>query len=252
MSLPIGPRATRRILDLPDEDRPREKLHRRGHRALTDAELLAILIGSGTSRLSALDLARRLLRLVEGNLHALGGLSAEHFAKIKGIGPAKSAKLLAALELGRRRAVAVRRSRPVLTDAQDVYELLGPTLGDLLHEEFHVLCLNRAGELLTRFRLSSGGSSATVVDAKQLFAKTLAVPGVTSLVLIHNHPSGRREPSDADVRVTHRLVEAAALLDLAVVDHVIVTAFGYYSFAEDEKLTPPDPTAQPTGPTGTT
>ena len=223
----------RRITDLPPEDKPREKLLRAGPRLLSDAELIAILLGSGSTTRSAIDLAYDLLDSVNGDLDAMARLGPDNYQRLNGIGEAKTVRLLASFELGRRRRDQLPRTPPLLNDAESCFRFLRRHLADLSHESFHLLCLNRASRLVHHTQISSGGTTSTVVDAKLLFKAALAYPTVTSIVLAHNHPSGQAFPSPADVALTRKLSRGAQLLDLAVLDHLIVAGRKYYSFAEE-------------------
>ena len=224
------------LCDLAPDEQPREKLLTRGPRALSDAELIALLLRSGRRGVSVLDLARQLLRDADHDLHRLAKMQRQDFARTKGIGPAKACQLLAAFELGRRRAGAGPVRQTVLDNSEACFHYLRPLLADLDHEEFHLLCLNRANHLLGSHLISSGGTTGTVADAKKIFRTALQHGSVTSLVLAHNHPSGQAHPSTADIRLTAKLTRAARNLDLHVLDHVIVAGPRYYSFADHQLL----------------
>ena len=224
------------LCDLSPDEQPREKLLSRGARALSDAELIALLLRSGRRGVSVLDLARTLLRNADHDLHRLARMHVQDFARVKGIGPAKAAQLLAAFELGRRRAGTEPSRQTVLDNSEACFRFLRPLLADLDHEEFHLLCLNRANQLLGAHLISSGGTTGTVADAKKIFRTALQHGSVTSLVLAHNHPSGQAHPSTADIRLTAKLTRAARNLDLHVLDHVIVAGERYYSFADHQIL----------------
>ena len=215
-----------------EEDRPREKMLLRGKNALTDAELLAILIGSGTAGESAVALAQRILDHVNRSLHDLGKRTVGELQRFKGIGEAKAITLAAALELGRRRQLPGLQERPRIGCSQDAYNTLGAQLSDLHHEEFWLLLLNKANEVFDRCRLSSGGSAGTVVDVKILF-KTALDARAAAVIALHNHPSGNLQPSQADLELTRRIRKAGELLDLPLLDHLIVSERGYYSFADE-------------------
>ena len=224
------------IRDMGPDDRPREKLRSHGVRALSDAELVAILLGSGRTGVSALTLARQILKSVGQDLHELARRDLIAFESLRGVGEAKAMRLIASLELGRRRENAFHTSKPLLANSEQTFRYLRPLIGDLQHEEFHILCLNRAHRLLGGEKISSGGVTATVADAKQIFRKALAHAGVTSLVLAHNHPSGQATPSEADIHLTNKLARAARYLDLVVIDHIIVAGRAFYSFADAQAL----------------
>ncbi len=218
-----------------EEDRPREKLLHKGRHALSDAELLAILIGSGNAEESAVALAQRILHSVDHNLYELGRRALDELMQFKGIGQAKAITIAAALELGRRRQLAELPRRPAITSSAEAHAAIAPLLSDLGHEEFWILLLNKANRLIGRERISSGGTAGTVVDAGIVFRKAI-LAGASALILAHNHPSGNLTPSDADIRLTRKLVEAGRLLDMPVLDHLIIAAHRYYSFADEGRM----------------
>lgn len=229
-----------RICDLGPDDQPREKLLRHGARALADAEIVAILLGSGVRGQSVLEVARRLLLAVDHDLDALADWNVADFQRFKGIGEVRAIRLMAALELGRRREASATRQKPVLGNSEQCVRYLRPLLADIPHEEFHLLCLNRANQLLGAHLISKGGVTATVADAKLIFRAALSHGSVTSLVLAHNHPSGQAFPSMADIQLTRKLTTAARHLDLYVLDHIIIAGRNYYSFSDDGALYPED------------
>lgn len=214
-----------------EEDRPREKMMLKGCHALSDAELIAILIGSGTVGESAVALAQRILAQADGNLHELGKRSMKDLQRFKGVGEAKAITIVAALELGRRRQLSDLRERPRINNSRDAFNAIAPLLTDLHHEEFWLLMLNRKNEVFARERLSTGGTSGTVVDIKLVF-KTAIEARAAAFVAIHNHPSGSLDPSAEDVTLTKRLQQAGQIMDLPLLDHLIVSERGYYSFAD--------------------
>lgn len=220
------------------EDRPREKALAGGLRPLTDAELIAILIGSGSREENAVALGRRILASVGHDLHELSRLSISDLTKFKGMGPAKAVAVAAAAELGRRRQLTPLRERPRVLNSSDAYRLVGPLLQDLPHEEFWVLCLNRAGRVLERTRISAGGVAAVMVDAKIVYQRALSCPACVSLLLAHNHPSNNATPSRQDILLTHKLVRGGRLLDIHILDHLIITQTDFYSFADEGQLIP--------------
>lgn len=223
---------TRRILSWAEEDRPREKLLLKGKAALTDAELVAILIGSGTRDLSAVDLSKIILQKANNNLNELAKVSIKDLMKIKGIGEAKAISIAAALELGRRRKESEVVRRPRISSSRDAYEQIQPYLLDLPHEEFWLLLLNRANEVIRPVQVSQGGVSGTVADPKIIFK--LAIECLASaIILAHNHPSGNLKPSEADKDLTRRLTSAGKLLEIPILDHLIFTDAGYLSFADE-------------------
>ncbi|MCB0737898.1 MAG: DNA repair protein RadC [Bacteroidetes bacterium] len=215
-----------------EEDRPREKLQLKGRDTLTDAELIGILLGSGTINLSAVDVGKLLLKSVDGNLNQLSKLTVKELCKIPGIGPAKAVTLIAALELGRRRK-AVERPNKKIASSKDAFEHIYPYLADLDHERFFVILLNRANVPIKVEEISRGGISGTLVDPKLVFSKSLEVATACSLILCHNHPSGNLNPSKQDNSITKKLVEGGKLLDFQVLDHIIVAGQQYYSYADE-------------------
>lgn len=218
-----------------EEDRPREKLLAQGKQVLTEAELLAILIGSGSRNETAVHLCQRMLAAHEHDLHVLSRLSVHQLMQYKGIGQAKAIAIVAALELGRRRQSAEHRKKTHITGSRDVYELMHPILGDLPHEEFHMLYLNRSNKVVLRERISVGGVTGTVADIKMML-KTAVNLLACGMIACHNHPSGSLHPSQADLKLTKKLKEAGELLDVKLLDHLIVAQEGYYSFADEGQL----------------
>ncbi len=228
-------RFTTSIKTWAEEDRPREKMRDYGNAALTDADLLAIMIGSGTADANAMDIAEDILHSVNGNFSELGRRSVKDLMKFKGIGEAKAITIAAALEIGRRRQISDIIKKDDVTSAHDVFQLMLPTLIDLPHEEFWVLLLNNASVVTGKHRISSGGVSGVVVDAKMVFRPAIEALAST-LILVHNHPSGQLIPSKQDLDMTAKLHAAGKLLDIQVADHVIIAHSGYYSFTEAGKL----------------
>ncbi len=218
-----------------EEDRPREKMQLKGRHVLSDAELLAILIGSGTVGESAVGLAQRILASVGNNLHELGKRSLAELQKFNGIGEAKAITIAAALELGRRRQLTDLQERPRIGSSRDAFQIIAPQIADLAHEEFWVLHLNRKNEVFGREQLSSGGTAGTVVDTKMLFKKAIEA-GAAGIVALHNHPSGSLQPSQSDIDLTRKIREAGALLEIPLLDHLIVSERGYFSFADEGLL----------------
>ncbi|MEJ2583730.1 MAG: DNA repair protein RadC [Robiginitalea sp.] len=216
-------------------ERPRERLLHKGAAHLTDAELLAILLGSGTQKENALSLARRVLGNEPAPLRNLGRMTASRLMGFKGIGPGKAVIVLAAMELARRYAYCpAPRNRPV-RQSRDAYEQLRPLLSDLMHEEFWVLYLNNANRVQNSFQLSKGGLTGTLVDVRLILKKALEL-GAVGLILAHNHPSGNLRPSKADLQITRKTKKAAALMDIRLLDHLIVHGSEYYSFADEQQL----------------
>lgn len=214
------------------DDRPREKLIAKGRESLSDSELLAILINTGSGKSSALDLAKGVLRLGENNLDELGKLSLNDMMSIKGIGEAKAITLIAALELGRRRQASFPLLKNQVRSSKELADFLKTSLKDYAHEVFAVVFLNKANKINHFEVLSSGGISHTIVDPRIIFKKALEVKA-TSLILCHNHPSGNLKPSRQDEELTAKLKSAGNLIDIKVVDHLIVSDEGYYSFADE-------------------
>jgi DNA repair protein RadC len=215
-----------------EEDRPREKLQLKGKKALSDAELLAIILGSGNRETSALGLAQQILHSVQGDLHALTRKSVTELTKFPGVGSAKAIAIVAALELGSRRQLLDVKKRPQVRSSQDAYEAIATLVHDLDHEEFWILLLDRANQILGRERISTGGVSGTLVDAKIIFRKALEYQA-SGIILCHNHPSGNLKPSQADIDLTRKLRKAGDNVDILVMDHMIIAESGYYSFADE-------------------
>jgi DNA repair protein RadC len=224
-----------KILSWAEEDRPREKLLLKGKSALSDAELIAILIGSGTRSLSAVDVAKIILTRAENDLNQLAKFSVKDLQKIKGIGEAKAISIVSALELGRRRKDADFARKVQIACSNDIYQLMKPELMDLPKEEFWILLLNRANSLIKKEQVSSGGVSGTVADPKIIFKAALD-QYASSVVLIHNHPSGNLKPSQADIKLTTKMKEAGKLLEIPILDHIIFADTGYLSFADEGLL----------------
>jgi len=218
-----------------EEDRPREKLFLKGKSSLSDAELLGILIGSGTRSRSAVDIGKLILQHSNNNLNTLARKSVNELIKIKGIGKVKAVTLIAALELGRRRREASEDKRPQIKSSEDIYDFMKSELLDLNHEEFWIVVLNRANFIIHKERISHGGISGTVADPKIIFKKGLEAGG-SSLIMVHNHPSGNLQPSEADIRLTRKLKEVGVLLELPVLDHIIFSNNAHFSFADEGLL----------------
>ena len=215
-----------------EDDKPREKLMLKGKSVLSDAELIAILIGSGSRNESAVDLSKRILASVQNNLNALGKLSMTQLMNFKGIGEAKAISIMAAMELGRRRRAEEAMELDKVTSSKSVFEIMQPIIGELPHEEFWILYLNNSNKVLSKVQLSVGGITGTLVDARLVFKMALE-KGATALILCHNHPSGTLIPSDADKQLTKKLKTAGDSLDINVLDHLIVTERNYFSFADE-------------------
>ncbi len=214
-------------------DRPREKLFTLGARSLSDAELLAILLGSGTRELSAVELARKILSLGDNNLDQLGKLSIDELKKIKGIGEAKAITIVAAMELGRRRNSVSAVEKPKVTSSQLAFSIFQPILSDLHHEEFWTCYLNRSNKLIDKFQISQGGISGTVTDIRILMRKALELRA-SSIIICHNHPSGNLSASQQDINITNKIKEAAGFFDITLLDHIIIgNNTKYLSFADE-------------------
>jgi len=218
-----------------EEDRPREKLLKKGKVALTDAELVAILLGSGSRNESAVSLAKRILNSAENSIYKLAKMSVEDLCKFDGVGSAKAIAVIAALELARRRTDQNPQSLVKITCSKDVFDSMWPIIGDLPHEEFWVLYLNNSNKILHKQQLSKGGITGTMVDVRLVFNKGLALLA-TAIILCHNHPSGKLVPSMSDKQLTQKLKKAGATLDIAVLDHLIITENAYFSFADESIL----------------
>lgn len=223
------------IKDWAVEDRPREKMQKKGIGSLSDAELIAILLRSGNSDETAVTVAQRLLTLAQNNLNELGKFSLHQITQIKGIGEAKAITVLAALELGRRRKAVEAINRERVTSSHDVVEIFQPMLADLPHEEFWALLLNKANKVIDKVRVSQGGVAGTVVDVR-IIVKTAVEKLASSIIIAHNHPSGNPKPSDKDIAITKKLKDAANLFDISILDHLIITDNECYSFADNGNL----------------
>ena len=217
-----------------DTDKPREKMIAQGKTALSNAELLAILLGSGSADESAVELSRRILASVNNSLTTLGKQSLQQLQAFKGIGQAKAITILAATEMGRRRVAETPEPQPKIEVAHNVFALMQPLIGELPHEEFWVLYLNSTNRVIHKARLFSGGITHTTVDVRLLF-KTALEQGAIALILVHNHPSGSTTPSKEDIELTQRVKTAGDMLDIKLLDHVIVTEKEYLSLL-DERL----------------
>ncbi len=215
-----------------EDDRPREKLLLKGKSALSDSELLAILIGSGSRNESAVQLCQRILASANNNLNQLGKLSVQQLMEFKGIGEAKAISITAALELSRRKRAEEALDFDKVTSSKSVFEIMQPIIGELFHEEFWVLYLNNSNKVIQKMQLSKGGITGTVVDTRIIFKKALEY-NATSLILTHNHPSGKLKASEADREITKKLKLAGQQMDILVLDHVIVTENGFFSFNDE-------------------
>ena len=223
------------ILQWASADRPREKVLKKGRNYVSDAELLAILIGTGSRNETALDLAQRILLSAGQDLNRLGKMSAEDFACIRGIGPAKAVSILAALELGRRRNESPASEEETLSTPEAVYRYMKPELADLPVEQFWLVLLDNSLRPVKKFKVSEGGIASVMVDVRVLFGEALRSLA-SAIVVVHNHPSGKLEPSEEDRKLTKRISSAAELLQIRLIDHLIWTSCGFYSFAEKGDL----------------
>lgn len=215
-----------------EEDRPREKMLLKGRTAVSDAELIAILLGSGSKNETVVALSQRLLFSVENNLYELGKLSIGDLTKFKGIGKVKAITLAAALEIGRRRQYSEHLNKDKIVSSRDSYQLIRSKLEDLPVEQFWIIYLNRANKLIYTGSVSIGGVTGTIADPKVIFKEALDRQAC-SVILCHNHPSGNAKPSQADIMLTRKMKQAGEMLDIQVIDHLIVTDKGYYSFADE-------------------
>lgn len=219
------------IKDWADDDRPREKLVQKGRSILSDAELIAILIGSGNKKESAVELSKRILASVNHNLNELGKLSVNQLMQFNGIGEAKAVSIAAALEVGRRRRGGDAEKISKISDSKDAFELLYPLIGELQHEEFWIVYLNNSNKVIHKSQLSKGGITGTLVDVRLVLKQALEF-GAVGIILAHNHPSGTVKPSHADKEVTEKLKKASEALDIKILDHLILTQHDYLSFAD--------------------
>ncbi len=218
-----------------EDDRPREKMMLKGERALSNAELIAILIGSGSHEESAVELSMRILNEKENDLSAVAKMTIRELMQFKGIGSAKAITIKAALELGKRRQLSVAEKKKSITSSIEAFELIAPFIQDKKTEEFWIMILNRRNQVLDSKMVSSGGISHTTVDPKVLFKMVLEHLG-SSVILVHNHPSGNLKPSQTDLDLTRRMVQAGLLLDINVLDHLIITDHGYFSFKDSGEM----------------
>ncbi len=215
-----------------EDDKPREKLMHKGKSVLSDAELIAILIGSGSRNESAVELSKRILSSVDNNLNALGKLSISKLITFKGIGEAKAISIVAAMEIGRRRRAEETIELQKITSSKAVFDIMQPIIGELPHEEFWVLYLNNSNKVIYKSQISKGGITGTVADTRIIFKMALE-QNATSIILSHNHPSGNLTPSDADIQITKKLKLAAIQLEIKILDHIIITEKGYFSFNDE-------------------
>ena len=220
------------ITNWSEDDRPREKLILKGKATLSDAELIAIVIGSGSRNESAVELSRRILSSVDNNLNALGKLSLAQLLAFKGIGEAKAISIIAAMDLGRRRRGEQAAEMKKVTSSKIIFEIMQPIIGELPHEEFWIIYVNNSNTIVLKKQLSKGGITATLVDVRLNFKQALEI-GATGIVLCHNHPSGTLKASDADIKITKKIKLAAESLDITILDHIIICEHGFFSFADE-------------------
>jgi DNA repair protein RadC len=214
------------------EDRPREKMMQKGKAILTDAELIAILIGSGSKQESAVELSKRMLNAVNNNINQLAVLSLEQLMEFKGIGEARGISIITALELGKRRHFEQVEEKPIIKSSKGVFNIMQPIIGELIHEEFWVLYLNNSNKVLVKKQLSKGGITGTMVDVRLIFKRAVELTSV-GIIVCHNHPSGKLRPSEADKNLTKKIKEAGKTLDIKLLDHIIITQKEYFSFADN-------------------
>jgi len=218
-----------------EDDRPREKLILKGKSALSDTELIAILIGSGNREETAVDLAKRILNSVDNNLNQLAKLNVSNLCEFKGIGEAKAISIITALEIGKRRRLEKAMENPKITSSKTVFDIMQPLIADLSHEEFWVIYLNNSNIIINKTQLSKGGITGTVVDTRIIFKKAIELQAV-GIILCHNHPSGKTLPSNEDINITKKIKIAGETLDIKVLDHLIITINTYYSFADNDLM----------------
>lgn len=218
-----------------EDDRPREKLQLKGKASLSNAELIAILIGSGSRNESAVDLAKRILSFADDNLNALGRLGLKELTAFKGIGEAKAISIITALELGKRRSLSEALKRKKISSSKNAFEILHPVMMDLPHEEFWIIFLTNSNHVLSFKCISKGGLTGTMADVRMIFKEALNLKA-TGLILAHNHPSGSLKPSNPDKTLTRKLTEAGRIMDIPILDHLIITDSHYFSFADEGML----------------
>ncbi len=225
----------RSIKSWAEDDRPREKLILKGKAALSDAELIAILLGSGTKNETAVDVAKKILNSVDNNLNELGRLGVKGLSKFKGVGEAKAISIITAMELGKRRRQSEALDRKKIVSSAQAFEIMQPIIGDLPHEEFWVLYLSTSNKVLKSSCVSKGGLAGTLADVRMIFKEGITLNAV-ACVLAHNHPSGDPKPSPSDITLTKKMVEAGDIMDIKIMDHLIITEHEYYSFADDGRM----------------
>lgn len=223
------------IKSLAEEERPREKLLLRGKQSLSDAELLAIILGSGSKSESSITLAQRILSSVNHNWNELAKLTIRDLCKFNGVGKVKAIEIITSLEIGRRKALQQALKKEKISSSKDAYNILQPIIGDLMIEEFWVIYLSRSNKILSKEKISQGGITGTMVDNRLIFKHAIELNAV-SLIISHNHPSGNIQPSNSDIQITHEIKKAGNLLNIILVDHLIVTQTSFFSFADENLL----------------
>ncbi len=217
-----------------NDDKPREKLLAKGKESLSNAELIGILLSTGTKTKTAVELGREIMEMAQNDLNILSRYNVAEFTKIKGIGQAKAISIMAAVELGSRRKLTEAVKKKIIT-SQHAFEILHPVMADKQYEEFWMIAINRANHFISSKRISDGGITGTVVDIRRIFKLALE-ENATSIIIAHNHPSGNLDPSEADKKITKSLVDAGKTMDIQVKDHLIISYNGFYSFADDGQI----------------
>lgn len=223
------------IKSLAEEERPREKLLLRGKQSLSDAELLAIILGSGSKSESSITLAQRILSSVNHNWNELAKLTIRDLCKFNGVGKVKAIEIITSLEIGRRKSLQQALKKEKISSSKDAYNILQPIIGDLMIEEFWVIYLSRSNKILSKEKISQGGITGTMVDNRLIFKHAIELNAV-SLIISHNHPSGNIQPSNSDIQITHEIKKAGNLLNITLTDHLIVTQTSFFSFADENLL----------------
>lgn len=223
------------IKSLAEEERPREKLLLRGKQSLSDAELLAIILGSGSKSESSITLAQRILSSVNHNWNELAKLTIRDLCKFNGVGKVKAIEIITSLEIGRRKSLQQALKKEKISSSKDAFNILQPIIGDLMIEEFWVIYLSRSNKILSKEKISQGGITGTMVDNRLIFKHAIELNAV-SLIISHNHPSGNIQPSNSDIQITHEIKKAGNLLNITLMDHLIVTQTSFFSFADENLL----------------
>ncbi|WP_303849411.1 DNA repair protein RadC [Apibacter mensalis] len=223
------------IKSLAEEERPREKLLLKGKQSLSDAELLAIILGSGSKSESSITLAQRILSSVNHNWNELAKLTIRDLCKFNGVGKVKAIEIITSLEIGRRKSLQQALKKEKISSSKDAYNILQPIIGDLMIEEFWVIYLSRSNKILSKEKISQGGITGTMVDNRLIFKHAIELNAV-SLIISHNHPSGNIQPSNSDIQITHEIKKAGNLLNITLMDHLIVTQTSFFSFADENLL----------------